>query len=284
MYCRYFEVVQWGHLVIAAERSAMNSPMDEMVQLLDESKITGPLFPAPGVRPVVFVDLEQIPHLLATAHPLPVPTVKPRVQVSLPGYHGAAHDAVVECRDSNPLPAPRSSVEHGLLTYHGRSIVSAETSDKDIVDADTTEDVEEQNNTEQLEPDASVDVDSLAHSMDSAKAQEDIVVHSDGQIEAARVIQAMYRRNAECRGGSARSSLSEAKSRLFIGCLAECEKLKWPRSHYRLLFLGPLPHLLACLERANTFPFEAKTKVKKRLTTAEHLELEDVQMKMTEAK
>jgi hypothetical protein len=281
MYSRYFEATQWGHLAMAVEQSTNNSPMDEMVQLLQEGRIRGPLFPAPGVRHIVFVDLEQIPHLLAAAHSTSSLTTKPRVQVSPPDSRGATRDVTVAYQDSNTHSALQAAADHELPSYHNRPIVSA---DSDMVDSELTEEVEEQNSTDQLGLNASVDVDTLVHPVDSTTAQDAVVAHSDEQIEAACVIQAMYRRNVERRGGGTRSTLSEARSRLFIKCWAECEMLKWPRSPYRLLFLGPLPHLLLCLERANTFAFEAKMKVKRRLTTAKHQELEDVQTKMTEAK
>jgi hypothetical protein len=141
-----------------------------------------------------------------------------------------------------------------------------------------------QDDIEELELDPTVDAETLARSMNTARAQDIADAPSQKQVDAACIIQTMYRRNLYRRGRDARSTLSEARSRFFIQCWGESEKIEWPRRHYRLLLLGPLPHLLLCLERANTHAFDSKMKVKKRLTVAKHEDLENVQTMMTEAK
>jgi len=137
--------------------------------------------------------------------------------------------------------------------------------------------------TEELELDPTVDAETLAQSLNAARAQEVVDTPSQEEINAACIIQATYRRKRTRQLGGVRTKLSEARRRFFIKCWAESEKIEWPRRHYRLLFLGPLPHLLLCLERANTSAFESKMISKRRLTAATHLQIEDEQMRMTEA-
>ena len=61
------------------------------------------------------------------------------------------------------------------------------------------------------------------------------------------------------------------------------KSMEWPDRSYRMLFLGPLPHAYFCLERARHYIYESKRQAMRRLTSAIHLELEDVSGKMTQA-
>jgi hypothetical protein len=161
----------------------------------------------------------------------------------------------------------------------GQFEVGQDTSSMSVVTEEVVEDA-----AEELEPDPTVDVETLAQSMNTARIQHVVDAPSQEQIDAARTIQKMYRRNLLRRHGGTKTKLSEARRRFFIECWAESEKMVWPYRHYRLLFLGPLPHLLLCLERANTTTFESKMKVKRDMIRATHLQIEDVQKRMTVAK
>jgi hypothetical protein len=257
----------------------MDSPMDEMVQLLWEARMRGPLFAAPGVRHIVYVDLEKIPLLLVAPRSVPYPMTKPKIQTPAQDHtnHHPAHDAT-----SGPAHPTETDRQSNAPTQVSHTI----SVDLGLADSEAMEEIEEQISTDQLDVDATVASETAVHSMDSARADDpddSVFAHSNDQIVAACAIQAMYRRHV-LRRESVRKALSEARSRFFIDCWVESEKMEWPHRHYRLLFLGPLPHLLLCLERANTSAFDFKMKVKRRLTMAKHTELEDVQMKMTEAK
>ena len=59
--------------------------------------------------------------------------------------------------------------------------------------------------------------------------------------------------------------------------------MEWPNGiYYRLLFLGPLPHVLVCLSAAHSWAIDTKARNKKRLKVASHQELEDVGKRLTE--
>ncbi|KAF8955733.1 hypothetical protein BDZ97DRAFT_1926447 [Flammula alnicola] len=55
-------------------------------------------------------------------------------------------------------------------------------------------------------------------------------------------------------------------------------------SFYRLLFLGPLPHVLVCLKSFHTWAIDTKKRNKKRYKVASHQELDDVNKRLTEQK
>ena len=261
---RYFEATSWGDLAIAAQQSTTGSLMDEMIQLFHASRTRGPQYTVPCVRYVFFRDLEEIPRLLdSTAHSISLRT----------------HDRGVD------VPGSVGQEAHGTVT---NCYTSSKTIDREMAYSETAVEGEERTNAEQLELDPTVDMETLTHSLGSTIGHDAVVVPSDEQIKAARVIQIRYRRNV-LRRSRPMSTLFEARSRLFVECWKESEKIDWLRKgrhilRYRLLFLGPLPHLLLCLERAKEFASEAKKKIKRRLTAAKHQQLEDVQTKMTEAK
>lgn len=104
---------------------------------------------------------------------------------------------------------------------------------------------------------------------------------SKEQINATRVIQTAYRKLLRRRRQSTKSTLARAS--FFDACLEESLKMEWPNGiYYRLLFLGPLPHVLVCLSAAHSWAIDTKARNKKRLKVALHQELEDVGKRLTE--
>lgn len=103
---------------------------------------------------------------------------------------------------------------------------------------------------------------------------------SEEQIAAARIIQQAYRRQLLHRRHTARTDKAEARSRHFLQCWAVSQEMEWPRGPhglglYRPMFLGPLPHLLLCLERAGASAFEFRAKAKRHLIEVGYEHLED---------
>lgn len=106
---------------------------------------------------------------------------------------------------------------------------------------------------------------------------------SEEQIHATRIIQIAYRKLLRRRHKSTKSALEASRASFFDECLKESLKMEWPNGiYYRLLFLGPLPHVLACLSVAHSWAFDTKARNKERLTVALHQELEDVLKRLTE--
>lgn len=248
-----------------------------MIQLLHEPRIQGPLRPDRSVQQILFRSLDEITGLLAASNPAVSRTIALSASNPKPDNshndRSAADDTLIHQyfrSDSDPIiDSPRNH----YITSSDFTHVTAGTE---------IEQIDEHNIAEQLDQNPEATAENLAQSMDSRKA-EDILVASSDQIRAASIIQAVYRHKV-LRRGNPRSKLSEARSRLFIACWLQSEKVIWPRRRCRLLFLGPLPHLLLCLEVGLSHALDLKKKAKRRMNLAQHQDLEDVQAKMMKAK
>jgi hypothetical protein len=104
------------------------------------------------------------------------------------------------------------------------------------------------------------------------------------QVRAAIVLQTVYRRKLNYRKSNHRVS-DVLRASCFQQCLSEASRLDWPKgSYYRLLFLGPVPHLQVCLTAAFDCVMENKQRIKKRFKSAIHQELDDINKRLTEQK
>ena len=128
------------------------------------------------------------------------------------------------------------------------------------------------------------DTDTLAQPVDVTEHEEEVATFTEAQLAAAKVIQLAYQRFIRRRGQGDEGALATQRNRLFLKCSSAAEKIQWERRHYRILFLGYLPHLLLCLEKANNHAHKAKDRLKKRINTAHHSNLDEALAKMTEIK
>jgi len=105
---------------------------------------------------------------------------------------------------------------------------------------------------------------------------------TEDEIRAARTIQGWYRRaQRRCQRGPS-SNLFAVRSRFFAACLEAAQVITWSKeSLYRLLFLGPLPHILLCLDLAVAGSLAEKSMAKKELPSATHEMLDDVSSRLT---
>lgn len=147
------------------------------------------------------------------------------------------------------------------------------------------EDAEPEQEIEEPEMD-STDIIGAGTSVESitiAALPEANLPPSEEQIKATRVIQTAYRKLLRRRRKSTKSTLEATRASFFDACLEESLKMEWPNGiYYRLLFLGPLPHVLVCLSAAHSWAIDMKARNKKRLKVALHQELEDVGKRLTE--
>lgn len=110
------------------------------------------------------------------------------------------------------------------------------------------------------------------------------VLPSEEKIHAAGVLMS-YRKVLISRRKSTRTVVQASRATFFEACRVEASRMDWPHGmYYRMLFLGPLPHVLVCLSWVLSFLVRAKDKVKKRYNVAAHQELDNVMKKMTELK
>ncbi|KZP30397.1 hypothetical protein FIBSPDRAFT_1038357 [Athelia psychrophila] len=317
----YFEAKQWFHLGYAVCDVRNDSPMDEIIQLYQENPHHH--FNAPrGSRRIIFRHADDIPALLIPKKATPTDfglsskDVTGSVGPVLAGPPAGNQDANIMTElpldgQQQPDPStenklgpvvsaladPHISTQDGDLTNaatvlsaedHAQSGTLPETSPR-MEDAELQEENEPEE-TDEPQMDLTVDADTLAQSMQDTGGQVLSDAPTEEQIHAALRIQTTYRQLLRYRRTSARTGLSAARNRHFVNCRLESEKMDWPRGgfclappRYRIVFLGPIPHLLVCLERARTVASEDASKAKKRVAVAKHRDLEDVQAKVKAA-
>jgi hypothetical protein len=259
--------------------------MDWIVQLYDENRIQGPA--VQGVQRILFKTLDQIHSRLGfAAQSTSALKMDQKTGTTTP----VSSHIPMTCVDELPQDAILLSMQRGA-TSSAVAHTTTHMPDQFTIGQDARnmiavaeETVQAEDVAEELELDPTVDAETLAQSMNTARVQHVVDAPSKEQIEAACAIQTMYRRNLLRRHRGTRTKLSEARRRFFIECWVESEKMTWPHRYYRLLFLGPLPHLLFCLERANTFAFESKAKAKRDLFSATNLQIEHAQKEMNLAR
>jgi hypothetical protein len=96
---------------------------------------------------------------------------------------------------------------------------------------------------------------------------------SEEEEKSACQIQKAYRRYVLRRSSRAVNAEIDA---IFMACLKETQSSEWRQGYYCLLFLGPLPHLLVCLERGIALTNTAKAKMKGLLNKESHSRLEEL--------
>lgn len=128
------------------------------------------------------------------------------------------------------------------------------------------------------------DTEAFVQPVDVTEHPEEIATFTEEQLEAAKVFQFAYHRLLLRRGKGDEGALAIKRNRLFLECSKAAEKIPWERRSYRCLFLGPLPHLLLCLDKANAHAYNVKGRLKKRINNAHHRDLDEAQAKMTDIK
>ncbi|KAF9219473.1 hypothetical protein BS17DRAFT_760990 [Gyrodon lividus] len=99
---------------------------------------------------------------------------------------------------------------------------------------------------------------------------------SDIQVAAARVFQVAYRKRSERLRRSVRTGINAERHAIFEACLKRVESSGWEPSPYRLLYLGPFPHLFLALEKGAATAHAIKTRTKGRWMAEGHERLEEL--------
>lgn len=286
---RYFEAKNWQHISQAICNSIRGSCMDELIQLYQESPRHQ--FKAPqGARRIVFNHADDMFTLLNTPKES-ISTIQASTIVPTPGN--------INSKPAGPqVPAQEVSFTEGTneLLTDAKTKPNAVTEDSSllILDPEGKESQIEGDSFEETDGpqmDLAVDADALAQSMQDTGGQLVFEAPTEVQIEAALRIQRVYRQVLRNRQSGARKGLSAARNRHFIAYRLQSEKMYWPKGRfylsaprYRIIFLGPMPHLLVCLERARTVASEELAQAKRRVASAKHQDLESVQAKVKIAK
>ncbi|KAF9014907.1 hypothetical protein BDQ17DRAFT_1418043 [Cyathus striatus] len=245
IYRPYAEARSWSDIARAVRRSTMNSTLDDLVQLQQLETTNSPHTHAPvGVQRLLYRVVEDIPHLLGNGS---LSAFLSDLRVDAPTFFPRNNDSSITEEPENPAS--------DVLTY------------------DIGEEIEE------LEVDSTVilSATALADSIANNVTLETNTAPSSQQLKAAMVILATFRR-ARQRKEAEKAALNVH----FVSCLTESKSMDWPTRYYRLMFLGPLPHALVCLDAIYAHCVSTKEKTKKQLPKAIHQELENLGKRLTE--
>ncbi|KAJ7801958.1 hypothetical protein B0H14DRAFT_3782099 [Mycena olivaceomarginata] len=111
------------------------------------------------------------------------------------------------------------------------------------------------------------------------------VARSKEELAAAatlrKVILHAHRRVEHRKQATGKSSLAAGLSEFFAECRSESATMDRAHRLYRIHFLGPLPHLLLCLDIVHTQAQKEAKQIRKDLLVAEHEVLEQLDQKLT---
>ncbi|RXW11442.1 hypothetical protein EST38_g14413 [Candolleomyces aberdarensis] len=230
---RFATARSWGGMLGAVQTSCSKSHLDEMVQLCSTEKPKPHKSPPEGIRRVPFKNLEDVPLVLSTG-PL---------------------NAQAKAYVPNSLK-PQANVDGGDNSTEGQGGEAA---------------AELQQQIEQTEADVTDLVDSrnIVDSLASTAAPLAVEHISQEQKDVALCLLKKYRQRARNQKLEKNKAPTQKNcDSYFETCLElalDRKKMQWPRGfYYRKLYLGLVPHLLACMKGVESYAFSAKAKAKKR--------------------
>ena len=126
-------------------------------------------------------------------------------------------------------------------------------------------------------------IEDVARAIASEQASEPVQrVTSTEEVQAAATIVACYRRYIARKPVQSKKTYDETRVQIYRAFRAASAKMDWPHTLYRLLYLGPLPHLFAVVEAMKNSLYNAKNSAKHRLNIVRHLDLETMGSTLTE--
>ncbi|KAG6864834.1 hypothetical protein C0991_006858 [Blastosporella zonata] len=106
---------------------------------------------------------------------------------------------------------------------------------------------------------------------------------SEEEQRAASVILKNYRHVLLRRSQGAKAASTSRVAKISAECLKQSHGISWDdNSGYRFLFLGPLPHILLCLDIALATTSAQKKSTKKRWSEESHDKLDGLGLRLTE--
>ena len=130
-----------------------------------------------------------------------------------------------------------------------------------------------------------VDVEDVAKAINADYVTAAPTAPTVEEIAAAKAISEVYQRY-RARKHVNRKSSEETRQRIFATFSAQAVKMDWPHPsrYYRMLFLGPIPHLYIVVESMKNHLHDSRSVAKKRFNVIAHLELENMQSALTQMK
>ncbi|KAJ7151710.1 hypothetical protein C8R46DRAFT_1357916 [Mycena filopes] len=227
---RYVRANSWAGLAAAVRSSTKSSTLDEMVQLLHNSR--NPPRAVSDVRQIVYGEVADIPRLLGSA---------------------------------------RLHTRPESQTHEGTTAVAEESLDEAGDDV-----LEETDANESLPKDVTIHM----------PAMSDPEPLSPKELEQAakiyRFILLAHGRVEQRKKETSKFLFTPALVELFVACKAQSLTMASAHRLYRDYFLGPLPHLLLCLDIVHGLAQKEAVQIKKELRSAEHETLENLDKKLTD--
>ena len=240
--------------------------MDEMIHISHQSKVLGTTQQFNGIRPIVIKDVydidRQIDRVRSSVHPFTLRANAPVFISSVAQPAGAMHSIT---KDS-PLDGVTTD---SLAREH-----------MDDRQEEENEGGYEESDDEEIPVDP--EIEASAYPNDPSLMQKHDRPLSEKEVSAAKFVLLAYRQYRFRRSGHFRTGFLGARDQLFIDCWEVVRKYEWRCGYYRLLFLGPLPHLLLCLQEVLSVLHADKVQKRKLIRKVKHQELENVMGQMDE--
>ncbi|EDR08129.1 uncharacterized protein LACBIDRAFT_294434 [Laccaria bicolor S238N-H82] len=251
LYKRYVGARDWWEISSAVRESMQGLALDEMVNLQHAARIALPIQEHRGLRRIVYSVVEDIPALLQSGFEVPLSISESQELtsdvVSEPLNEGSKDD-ISDPVDNDVHEDP---TEHDADPLNlGYKLVSEplnEGREDDI--ADPIYGIHE--HPTEYETDHSIVIEDISQQVE--------------ELHAACILQRAFRRCLTRQKEREEDRLSGRCRHFFAICLDVVKKDKWERSRYKFYFLGPLPHVLACLDAAQVAVLAKKEETKKLL-------------------
>jgi hypothetical protein len=227
------------------------SSLDEMVKIHDLRQVpTPPVRPEPGVRVILYTNEEDLPGLVGT--------------------QSAVEPTSASSGGLSPPP------DEGIQNAHAIGDATGPTEAEQVG-------IEEDEHDGEFEADVFLPAE-IQSTMPSAMPQAlELIAPSEDELRAASIIQQAYKRTLSRRRHMSKTGMLAARRRFFAICFERSQEIAWKEnSYYRLLFLGPLPHILLCLDVTQAAILSQKAVTKKCLLQNKHEELDDLGPKLTQ--
>ncbi|KII86508.1 hypothetical protein PLICRDRAFT_44106 [Plicaturopsis crispa FD-325 SS-3] len=269
LYAPYVLSRDWKDIAKAVQNPTVRSPMDEMILLWNRSVLPRSPPPLKDVRPIIVQTLRDVPSALEA------PPFKPSTKVVSILRPSAAPFV--------PSSAAATTSTSANATQEDVADVSAGDPTDDLAydPAEDDDGDEEENDVEETLQDEVADVDMEAP-LPSSNVSLTEKPPSPEEIKAARIIERTYHQYVSRRTRATANGLAGTRFIIWNDCYQESQKMDWPHRYYRILFLGALPHVLVCLQTLQARVHASKAKVKRRMSKAQHIELEELMTLQTE--
>ncbi|TFK88273.1 hypothetical protein K466DRAFT_598787 [Polyporus arcularius HHB13444] len=238
----YVTARSWDSLSRLIRHSAKGSALDEMIQLHHGSRPV-PKTGLPNVRRVIYNRLEDIPWLLRTS-----------------GSSGSSGGLRPDAMPFVPTTVPQPESEDVA--------VEENTAEADLAEEDAVE--------------QAVDMEGITQAIDAEQTNIGPAAPTPEEITAADTIASAYKRYVARTRSRKKNAAEETRRRIFSDFSTQSQTMEWPHRYYRMLFLGPIPHLYIAVEGMKNHLHEARSIARKRFNVVKHLELENVKSSLTQ--